>query len=148
MGIIGGVARVRVVKTAQVEYILPLSGGRCEMKLREGAECVPWPYVCFTTGYEYSREKTEGGYLWEHRVSGQMSPVSAEKEAFVDTWDGQDFIALVELKTGGTKVLGSLALSCTVEEGGEVSPGIETNALTVDLVWRSPQRAMSLETVL
>lgn len=148
MGIIGGVARVRVVRTSRVEYILPVGENECDIKLAEGTEWVSWPYVCLSPGYEYSREKTDGGYLWEHRVTGQISPVSAEKEAFVDSWAGQDFIALVDLKTGGTKVLGSLALSCTVEEGAEVSAGIETNALTVDLVWRSPRRAMSLRAVL
>ena len=148
MGIIGGVAKVRVIKTDQVEYILPLEDGMCEMKLVDGAEFVPWPYVDFTPSYEYSKEKTAGGSLWEHRITGQISPVSAEKEAFIDSWAGQDFIALVDLKTGGTKVMGSLAISCTVEEVAEVSAGIETNALTIDLVWLSPQRARSLKTVL
>ena len=148
MGIIGGVAKVRVIKTSQVEYILPLDGGKCEIKLADGAELTPWPYVYFTPSYGYSKEKTSGGYLWTHRVTGQISPVSAEKEAFIDSWAGQDFIALVDLKTGGTKVMGSLAISCTVEEGAEVSAGIETNALTIDLVWLSPQRARSLKTVL
>lgn len=148
MGIIGGVAKVRVIPTDQVEYILPLEDGTCEMKLTDGAECVQWPYVDFTSSYGYSKEITSGGPLWEHRVTGQMSPVSEEKEAFVDLWSRKDFIALVELKTGGTKVMGSLAISCSVEEEAEVSAGIETNALTVDLVWLSPQRARSLKSVL
>lgn len=148
MGVIGGVASVRVVKTSQVEYILPLEGGQCEIKLADGAELVPWPYVVLTPSYEHSKEKTAGGALWEHRVTGQISPVSAEKEAFIDEWSGQNFIALVDMKTGGTKVMGSLAVSCTVEEGAEISAGIETNALTVDLVWLSPRRALSLKTVL
>ena len=148
MGIIGGVARVRVIATAQVEYILPLSGGMCQIKLTDGAEWVPWPYVELTPSYEYSKEKTDGGTLWTHRVSGQVSPVSAEKEAFVNSWAGRDFVALVELKTGETKVLGSLSLGCTVEEEAEVSAGIETNALNITLVWASPVRAMSLKSVL
>ena len=148
MGIIGGVAAVRVIATDQVEIILSLENGMCDIKLTAGAKFTAWPYVDLTTSYEYSKEKTDGGDLWTHRVSGQVSPVSAEKEEFVASWAGRDFIALVDLKAGGTKVLGSLALGCTVEEEAEVSPGIETNTLNVTMVWASPRRAQSLKTVL
>lgn len=148
MGIIGGVAGVRVIRTDQVEYILPTGDGRCEIKLRAGAAFEHWPYANRSASFEYSKEKTGGGDLWTCKVNGEISPVSPEKESFVDRYAGRDFIVLVDLHSGGTKVMGSLAISCTVEESGEVTAGIEKNAMAIDLVYVSPQRALGLKAVL
>lgn len=148
MGIIGGVARVRVVKIADVKGIVPATGNRCEVRLEDGAVPTEWPYVYGTVSCSYAKERAEGGNLWKYTVSGEISPVSAERMAEIDRWKDGGFVALAELKSGDTLVLGSKALGCTLEEEGEVSAGIGTNAISVNMVWKAPHRAMCLEAAL
>lgn len=136
---IGGVVKtVKIVAQDKVKYISSVDGVSACVELYEGEQWEELKFVEGTVSFSEPHNETPSGIIYNPTVKGSISPVTKENNASLLKRQHGKYVAVIQLKNGGTLIVGDKHNPCKITSPYDISPDFSKSTYTVEIYCKSP----------